>query len=213
MSTSWKARISQIVGAKASGLYRLRRSTALDSWGWYESCQNGFPCEKDGTPIPWMSYSAIALLKSRVRQSWNVFEFGTGYSTIWWGNHCQSVMSCEHDIGWCRKIGKSLPGNCSLIPIPLDQNYPLAAQKTQRLYDVIVVDGRKRVKCAISSINCLNPTGIIIWDDSDRPYYREGLDFFARQNFKRLDLIGMSPTAIDPKQTSILYRPGNVLDL
>jgi len=152
-------------------------------------------------------------LRTKVKDDWDVFEFGAGYSTLWWGKHCRSVTSCEHDSGWQQVIAKKVPGNCVIVSTDLNSEYPLAAARTGRLYDVIVIDGRKRVRCALSSVACLKDLGIMVWDDTDRPHYQGGLAQLAAMGFKRLDLIGMSPLINDAKQTSIIYRNANILGL
>jgi hypothetical protein len=205
--------VAAMLNPKARGLYRLRQRTALDEWGWYDSIKHGFPCDKNGQPIPWISYPAISLLRSRVKSEWDVFEFGAGYSTLWWGRHCRSVTSSEHDAIWSEKLAHQLPANCSVLSVRLDSDYPLAAKSTNRKYDVIVVDGRKRVRCALSSVDCLKEAGVIVWDDTDREFYQQGLRKLTDLGFRRIDLVGMSPLEIDPKQTSIMYRSTNVLGI
>jgi len=208
-----KQLIARMVGPKLRGLYQFRHASALDEWGWFNSIKLGFPCDKAGQPIPWISYSAFAILRTKVKDDWDVFEFGAGYSTLWWGKHCRSVTSCEHDSGWQQVIAKKVPGNCVIVSTDLNSEYPLAAARTGRLYDVIVIDGRKRVRCALSSVACLKDLGIMVWDDTDRPHYQGGLAQLAAMGFKRLDLIGMSPLINDAKQTSIIYRNANILGL
>jgi hypothetical protein len=202
-----------MVGPKATGLYRLRRTTALDQWGWYTSIKKGFPCDNQGKPIPWISYPATAFLSSRVKNDWDIFEFGAGYSTLWWATHCRSVTSCEHDAVWYKDISQKVPGNCTVLSTPLNSEYPLAAKRTNKMYDVIVIDGRKRVKCALNSVSCLKETGVMVWDDTEREFYQEGLVKLAELGFKRIDLVGMSPLETHSKQTSIIYRSANVLDI
>ncbi len=208
-----KSHLKKRLPAKLLGLYHLAHPTALDQWGWHASLRNGFSSDEQGNPIPWMSYAAIALLKSRARPSWDIFEFGGGYSTIWWGQRTRSVTAVEHDPAWCARIAPLLPANCQIIHTQLDEAYPQAAKQSRRRYHLIVVDGRKRVKSALNSIDALTPEGVIVWDDTDRPYYAPGLDHLATLGFKRLDLVGMSPRERGPKQTSILYRPANVLQI
>ncbi len=205
--------IARILGSKVRGLYQLSDKTALDEWGWYNSLEKGFPCDKEGQPIPWISYSAIALLQGRVKSDWDIFEFGSGYSTLWWAKHCHSVTSSEHDAAWCKKVAQLVPGNCTVLSTELNSEYPLAAKLSGKMYDVIVIDGRKRVKCALNSVNCLKEAGVMVWDDTERAYYQEGLMSLTELGFKRLDLIGMSPLVKNAKQTSILYRSTNALGI
>ncbi len=208
-----KPLIRRLLGPKLIGLYHLSHLTALDEWGWYASIEKRFPCDKRGQPLPWMSYAAVALLAAKASADWDVFEFGAGYSTLWWGKRCQTVVSCEHNVAWSQLLLPQLPANCSLISLPLDEEYPHAARRTRRRYDVVVVDGRKRVRCALAAKDCLTERGVMVWDDTERAYYQDGLARLVAEGFRRIDLVGMSPLTMAPKQTSILYREGNLLGL
>ncbi|HEY7302687.1 MAG TPA: hypothetical protein VH601_01125 [Bryobacteraceae bacterium] len=204
----------KILPPKLTGLLiLLRHESALDKWGWYISVHNESSCDQNGNPIPWISYAAFSLLARKLDPKWHIFEFGAGLSTLWWAARCQSITSCEHDVEWGERIKPHLPQNASLIINPLDETYPVSICSTGQLYDVVVVDGRKRAKCALSAANCLKTSGVIIWDDTDREHYRGGLQELSELGFRQLDLIGMSPLVLEEKQTSILYRPNNCLGL
>jgi hypothetical protein len=202
------------LGTSAIGISRLvSPPNALYQSGWFTSLARGYACDCAGSPIPWMSYPAVFFLSQRASMSWDVFEFGAGFSTLWWAQRCHSVTSCEHDAEWCEKLRPQLPSNAQLFDQKLDDDYPNLIRKTKRSYDVVIVDGRKRVKCALSSLECLNDGGVIVWDDTDRDRYRCGLDALKERGFKQLDLVGMGPLSIGLKRTSVLYRSRNVLDL
>ena len=50
---------------------------------------------------------------------------------------------------------------------------------------------------------------MIIFDDSARAGYREGLDYLAAQGFKRLDFDGLKPNVLPTSRMSICYRVQN----
>lgn len=204
----------RIGGARIVGvLWVLEGKTILDSSGWFESLARGFPCDQQGNPLPWLCYPAISLLSQRIRPGFRVFEFGSGYSTLWWASRVEQVISCEHDEAWARIVSAKAPGNVRVISAPLDDGYPLAAAATGLSFHVVIVDGRKRVRCAANSVQCLTQDGVIVWDDSERGWYQDGLSALASQGFKRLDLAGFSPLVGQSKQTSVFYRPDNCLGI
>jgi len=47
-----------------------------------------------------MTYPAIRFLERRLSNSLEVFEFGSGNSTLWWAERVSRIDSCEHDAQW-----------------------------------------------------------------------------------------------------------------
>jgi len=68
----------------------------LDPLGYF----NEIPSDAAGNPLPWFSYSAISFLESIVQKRWKVFEYGSGYSTVFWNTKCGRTVSVEHDEYW-----------------------------------------------------------------------------------------------------------------
>jgi hypothetical protein len=214
MHNSIHRTIRTLGGSRFYSLMRLsKRISALEEWGWFESMRREHPCDKYGQPMPWMAYPAISILENRAQRSWSVFEFGSGYSTLWWARRVDRVIACEHNEGWAKIVRQKLNPPASLIEIPLDDSYPLAALRSGLEYNLIAIDGRKRSRCALNSIGALTQDGVLLWDDSDRHWYQDGIETCLSRGFKRLDLVGFSPLMIEPKQTSILYRPNNCLGI
>lgn len=107
-----------------------------------------------------------------------------------------------------------LAENVRYLYRPLEVNgYPNAIMELDDQFDVIVVDGRLRNQCARHAIRKLSPSGVVIWDNSDRDKYQESYDLLAGNGFKRLDFIGMGPITARSWGTSIFYRPNNILGI
>lgn len=174
-----------------------------------ESLQN-----KDKEYIPWMNYPTVDFLKERLTNDMNVFEYGSGASTFFLAKRTKEVVSIEYDRKWYDTISKNLVSkaeNVQLHYTKLDEEYPNAIKKysQNKKYDVIIIDGRERVKCAIASIDYLSEKGILIFDDSSRTYYKEGIEFYLEKGFKALTFSGIKPTDYRENQTKILYRKEN----
>lgn len=69
--------------------------------GWF----NEYPCDEDGV-TPWYTYPAISYLKDIIRQDWKVFEYGGGYSTLFFKNKVKHLVTIEHDQEWGVKLLK-----------------------------------------------------------------------------------------------------------
>lgn len=50
--------------------------------------------------VPWITYEACKYLEAITKKNMCVFEWGVGGSTIFFGNHAQSVVTIEHDQKW-----------------------------------------------------------------------------------------------------------------
>ena len=72
--------------------------------GWF----NDFPEDQDGI-TPWMTFPAIAFLKDIVSDKTKVFEYGCGYSSIFFNARANETISVEHNIEWMNKVKENLP--------------------------------------------------------------------------------------------------------
>jgi Methyltransferase domain len=195
-------------------LLALRRSGALVQDGWFRSFDEGRPVDADGQPLPWLTYGSIEFLSSRVRGDMSVFEYGSGWGTLWWAARVSRVVACEHDPKWHHEMARQVPSKVTLIHEPLHGGaYARTASRWPGTFDIIVIDGRDRVRCALHSVAALKPSGVFVWDNTDRYRYAEGLSALAERGFRRIDFVGLVPGSIVKAQTSILYRAENVLGI
>lgn len=181
--------------------------------GWIASRLARSSVDAAGQPIPWYRYSAIDFLRDRVTSGHRVFEFGSGNSTLWWARHAQQVTAVEHDPTWASKVRAQLPINVALHEVPLDADgdYCRALLRTGERFDIVVIDGRDRVNCAINCLSGLTESGVIVWDDSHRRRYRPGIDLLRERGFRRLRFTGLGPIAANSGETSVFYRGRNCL--
>lgn len=189
--------------------------TGLYDEGWFNSFVSKQSVDLLNNSIPWLTYSAIDFLKGRLNKEMRVFEYGCGASTIWWAARVGNVTACEHNLTWVKHVSKQLPDNASIIHVDLSKgiNYATQVEETSTKYHVIVIDSRDRINCAKSAVKALAPTGVIIWDDSQRSYDDEGKEFILKQGFKKLEFTGMSPIVKDKNETTIFYRDENCLGI
>jgi predicted O-methyltransferase YrrM len=188
----------------------------LKDSGWNLSVRKKLPVDSRNNEIPWLTYSAIHFLTGRIREHFSIFEYGSGHSTIWFSKKASGVVSIEHDLKWFN----SMKGKFSDYPnitykyhsIESDGYVNEILQYTDE-FDIIIIDGRERVKCALNSLKALKKDGVIIWDNSDRETYNEGYEFLINNGFKRLDFWGLGPIMTFEWCTSVFYREDNCLDI
>jgi len=74
--------------------------TYLGPLGWLEK----EPKKEDGTPLPWFTYPAISFLEDIITPEMKVFEYGAGYSTLYFNATVTECNSVEHDKKWIEKL-------------------------------------------------------------------------------------------------------------
>ena len=187
----------------------------LDETGWYKSRDAKKPLNKNKEPIPWWTYSSIYFLDKRIKKGMNIFEFGSGNSTLWFASKGCFLNTYEHNLNWYNYLKDKLPSNVNYNYCPLEKNgdYCKSITRQNNKFDIVIVDGRDRVNCMLNSINYLTEKGVLICDNSDRNYYEVGFKYLKRNGFKRLEFYGHSPINIKSTETSIFYREKNCLDI
>jgi hypothetical protein len=195
--------------------YSLGTSGPLRDDGWLRSYREGVPVDAEGRPLPWITYPAIEFLAPRLRGDLRVFEYGCGHSTLWWAARVREVVACEHDEAWAARIRTRAPANVTLLHVPLEYGgeYSRVVARQGRRFDIVVVDGRDRVHCAESAPQGLTEGGVILWDNTDREEYREGLAFLEAAGFRRIPFVGLAPGINLKTETSVFYRDRNCLGL
>ena len=183
--------------------------------GWFQSLAKGLPVDREGQALPWFTYPAIAFLNGRIQSTMNVFEYGSGNSTLWWSQKVAKVVSYEHDLDWYNSLKERLPANVEYRHCNLESGgeYSQSILAYNQAFDIIVIDGRDRVNCAKNVLGALREKGVIIWDNSDREVYQEGYSYLIQKGFKRLDFEGLGPINSFKWCTSVFYRSNNCFDI
>jgi SAM-dependent methyltransferase len=187
----------------------------LNDIGWFKAFDSRSPVDQDGNPIPWVTYSFIDFIKTRLGKEHTVFEFGSGNSTFFYAKYAGVVVSVEHDKEWFDKISGSKPENSEMIFTELVRgaDYCQMPIKLAEKFDIIIVDGRDRVNCCKQAVDALTENGVVVLDDSEREDYKEGVDFLITKGFRHLLFSGISPGLFYRKSTSVFYKPNNCLGI
>ena len=183
--------------------------------GFMHTYKTGIPCKPDGSPLPWMNYNVISFFEERLTDDLNLFEYGSGFSTLFYSRLVLKVISLEHDKKLLDNLISKVPENVKIIFKEKDHNgeYCRTIKGTNQLFDVIVIDGRDRVNCIKQSYNSLSERGVIILDDSQREKYQDGINFLLSKGFKKIDFEGLKPTGYTLDRTTIFYKANNCLGI
>lgn len=130
--------------------------------------------------LPWWNVAATRAVEEHltVRRNARVFEYGAGASTAWLARRAGTVISVEHHLEWHRLISPMVNGfaNTRLWQRNLaGTDYVSAIDEADGQFDLIVIDGRRRIDCLQHAIPHLADGGIILFDDSGRRRYRHGI--------------------------------------
>jgi hypothetical protein len=198
-----------------SALLSQKYDGYLKKVGWFESFTSGSVVDKNSQPIPWLSYPFISFISDRLTKTMNIFEFGSGNSTLYFSEKVNSVTSVEHDKDWYIKILSKKNNNVNLLFVQLETNgkYCRSALSGKSRFHIIIVDGEDRVNCIFNSLDSLERNGVIILDDSERNEYADGIDFLLKNSFKKIDFYGMAAGVLYEKCTSLFYKEDNCLNI
>lgn len=132
---------------------------------------------------------AIRFIESKLSDKSMILELGSGSSTIWFAKLAKKVISYEHDINHFDILATLLDffhiKNIELIYSP---HYPTKGIKgREEKFDIILIDGRGRVKNTRSAIKYLKCGGYFILDDSNRNRYRHAHALLNSKNWPRYD--------------------------
>lgn len=148
----------------------------------------GHTPDKTGAPWePWLTREAIEILDKTLTPRMKLFEFGAGASTLWYAKRCLFVDAVEHDPIWACLLSKAIASDgirnaCVFFGSPENgykEYLALAMASLERRgpkfgpYDVVVVDGRCRVRSVRIAAPYVRPGGLLILDNAERPWYSE----------------------------------------
>jgi predicted O-methyltransferase YrrM len=175
--------------------------------------------------VPMMPFRAIAWLRSFLRPGLEVFEYGSGGSTLFFATRVDRLVSVEHDPEWYarteERLGTLPLRDCTYLLQRPDEGANEHFASTDHRYrgmnfesyvraidaypegafDLVVVDGRARTACMRLAMPKIKRGGFLLLDDSYRGEYSEAMN--ALGGFRRTDFRGLAPYNTDLGQTSI----------
>ena len=121
--------------------------------------------------VPIVNYDAISIFKKISKLNLSVLEFGAGYSTVWWSERAERIVSVENDKFWFNKIESIIKNqnvkNVMLSYFETEKDYVSVGKQDK--FDLIIIDGFFRRQCLEYAIeNNTHDKTIIYLDDSDK---------------------------------------------
>jgi hypothetical protein len=154
--------------------------------------------------LPWYNFKLIEYLNAYLKNDMVIFEYGVGFSSLFYAGKKCTVYGVETRIEWKKKIEDLAKENdlCGKIQIQHCNdivNFHKAVLKYDKIFDVIVVDSIQRLAC-LKAAKSVYKKGLVILDNSERPNLSEAKNIMAGFNF--LEFEGKRPH--DAKTSSAL---------
>lgn len=141
----------------------------------YNSIKNWNCVDKKENLIAWYTYPALEYLNNIDFSSKSIFEYGSGNSSIYWAQKSKDVISVEHDELWFEKVKSKILKNQVLLFKEDNKEYEESILDMDKKFDVIIIDGIRRVECSKVIETKLNKDSsdgfMVILDNSD--WYKE----------------------------------------
>jgi len=119
---------------------------------------------ESGLIMPWYTLPCLHWLKTMDISRWSIFEYGSGYSTIWFRLNCDKLISVDSDERWAKAM--------SSYYVPQTMPYIESPLASKRIYDCLVIDGVHREACVQVSKETIKSNGYLIidnWGQEDFP--------------------------------------------
>jgi len=184
---------------------------------YFASVRDGEFRDREKNYLPWFTYSAIEAIKNWDLSEKRVFEYGAGFSTLFWASRVREVVSVEHNRAWYEKLVGIAPPNVRLILAPIDEienptdetleQFKSYAGAIDGCFQIIVIDGyarsRVRYQCAETALPHLDANGLIILDNSD--WLPASAMFLREAGLIEADFSGPVPGSNHSQTTSFFF--------
>jgi hypothetical protein len=114
-------------------------------YGQWTTIRDWNSVDETGQPIPWYTYPTTEFLSHLDFGAFNVFEYGSGNSTLWWSDRASQITSVEDDESWYEKIKSSLKNKN--VDYRLETDYQKYFSMASSGFDIFIVDGKYRREC------------------------------------------------------------------
>ncbi len=159
--------------------------------------------------LPWYNYPLITFLESYIKPSMNIFEFGMGFSTIFYAQNNCKVFGVECNAEWIEKVQElakmyNIEQN---ISIEFCQKSHEIARYIKNIdesieFDAIVIDSYNRIECLEEAKK--RGAGIIILDNSERPNLEHACEIM--HDFDVLKFKGEGPNRSGVSEALVFHK-------
>tara|TARA_B100001245_G_scaffold86003_1_gene62090 strand:+ start:1160 stop:1855 length:696 start_codon:yes stop_codon:yes gene_type:complete len=172
-----------------------------NDYGFLESSRSDVPVNNKNQIMPMYTYPCYEWLDSIDWTGSKVFEFGTGYSTVWWQNKKVDYYGVEDDGEWYQRIIKLINGKQLKVKYEIDlKKYMKTIYDYDFKFDVIVIDGQVRFDCIKPALEKIKDNGMIIFDNSD--WHKSCKEELDKTDLIPIHFHGFKPIHVDSETTS-----------
>ena len=165
-------------------------------YGFLESSRKNIPVNDKNEIMPMYTYPCYEWLNSIDWTDNKVFEYGTGYSTIWWQNKNVNYHAVEDNKQWYDMI----KDKTNIKHEPEYNKYSQSIYNYDFKFDVIVIDGIVRFDCVKPALERIKDDGIIIFDNTD--WHKNSKEELDKSDLIPIHFHGFKPLHVDSETTS-----------
>ena len=153
--------------------------------------------------IPWITDPSFDFLSESISSGKikNILEFGMGSSTIWFAKQKVNIISVEHNKKYYSLVINSINSingdmrnmKCILKSLPYEDAF-LEHRSEDFYFDLVLVDGRRRVTCVEASIPFIRQGGYLMLDNDERSRYKEIHNILSEWDKQVYEQIGVDYT-------------------
>lgn len=128
--------------------------------------ENGLYKDEFGIQMPWYTLPALEVIDKWDFQYKFVYEYGVGYSTLWYLSRGASVYGVDSNKKWASFVNLDTVNHRDVMrtyTVDLEYGKPFDG------YDVICIDGIWRDDCTEHALRCLKSGGKLILDNWKQP--------------------------------------------
>lgn len=148
-----------------------------------------FPTGKQARP--YMQRSDVEAISTTIEQlrPKKVLEYGAGGSSVYFPSVFPFIgvwLAIEDQAIWASEVMSQAGEKSALVIYAVhdaDKNYVTAPDK-YKPFDLIIIDGLKRMECLEHSKELIAPGGLVLLHDADRKSYKEATKIYP--HWKRL---------------------------
>lgn len=152
----------------------------------------------------WMTRQEAASMLEVMRKDMTYLEYGSGGSTMAFAPMAKRAYSIEHDKEWCLRMQEKLAVNglserVTYTCAPVDRGtggwgvshafeegtyrvfksyVDAVTTLNESVYDIVLIDGRARVACALKVLPYLNDDSLVLLHDARREKYAPILNYY-----------------------------------
>lgn len=134
--------------------------------------------DEHGIQMPWYTRPCLEVIDKWDFQGKYIFEYGVGYSTLWYRSRGADVWGVDSNAQWADFAGKYCIPRVSYMMPRLDftssQNkYVTRISLLIITFDFVIIDGNFRDDCTEYALQYLKPGGKLILDNWLQPEVEE----------------------------------------